>query len=120
MWIEFPAIALPLFVIELDTTTPMYEGTVPGGGGLLPVAVVQALPHPDGGVVVGRVIVPSKPLYADGAAPPVRTFRLGHVSAHHVTVVALPAAAAVVFPSVNAPRLGKAKTIAVFESLDAW
>src|SRR5690348_6524449 len=119
MCTEFPAMLLPLFATELATTTPMYDGTPLVGGGLLPPDVVHALPQVVAGLVVGSVIVPTKPLYDDGAGPPVRTFRLGHVSAHHVTVL-VPAVAAVVFPSVKTPRLGKAKTIAVFESLDAW
>jgi hypothetical protein len=61
MCVELTVIVLPFLPTELDTTTPMYDGTPLVGGALLPAAVVQALPHVEGGVVVGRVIVPSKP-----------------------------------------------------------
>jgi hypothetical protein len=92
----------------------MYDGMPAAGGGLLPPDVVHALPHVDGGLVVGSVIVFAKPLNDDGAPPPVRAFSDDHVSAHQVTVP-LPALR---FPSVKTPRDGNANTIAVFESLD--
>jgi hypothetical protein len=89
------------------------------GGGLLPPVVVQLLPHAAGGVVVGRLTVPANPLSALGAVPPERLLSWYHVSAHQVTVVEDVAAPTVLSPSVNAPRLGNANTIAVLLSLDA-
>jgi len=95
----------------------MYEGTPVVGGGLLPPAVVNAPEQTFAGVFVGSVIVPSKPLNADGAVPPLSVFSCHHESPHQVTVEE-PAADAVTSPSVNAPRLGKANTIADVLSLD--
>ena len=104
----------------LVTTTPMYEGTPLVGGGLLPPVVVHGLLQPSAGVIVGKVTVPRKPLNAGGAEPPVRTFRCHHASLHQVTVGYGYGGADVTSPSANAPRLGKANTIAVVLSLAAW
>ena len=100
------------FAIELATIAPMYEGTVLTGGVLLPGRVVHGPPQPDGGVPAGRLTVPAKPLNAEGAAPPVRTFSADHSAPHQVTVPD-PAPATVPSPSTNAPRVGNANTIAV-------
>jgi hypothetical protein len=51
--------ALPDFPIELETMTAMYDGTVAGGGVLLPGSVVQLVPH-DG--FAGLSSNPLKPL----------------------------------------------------------
>src|SRR5215216_7622644 len=94
--------------------TPMYDGIAPTGGGLLPPVVVQAPLHFAGGLLVGTLATfPAKPLNADGATPPERLLKSGQRSPHHVNVVRAPAAATVLSPSTNAPRLGKAKTTAV-------
>src|SRR4051812_34259797 len=101
---------LPDLVVLLVTSTPMYEGTTSVGGGLLPPEVDDGAPHVAGGVAVGRLTVPAKPLNADGAAPPDSTFTPAHWLPHQVTV---PPPAALTSPTVNAPRLGNANTIAV-------
>jgi hypothetical protein len=87
----------------------MYAGTPDTGGGLLPVVVVQLPPHTGG----FELRVAAKPLNDDGADPLDRLFKLDHVSPHHVTVVEVPAAATVLSPSTNAPRLGNANAVAV-------
>src|SRR5690348_3156703 len=119
MCVEFPEIVVPDFLTELVTTTPMYDGTPLDGGGLLPPVVVHELPQLVAGVVVGSVITPAKPLSEGGALPPLRRFCCDHVSPHHSTL-ALPAVDAVMLPSVKAPLLGKANTIAVAVALAAW
>ena len=65
-----PLMADPLFDVLLDTSTPMYSGTVSGGAALLPGSVLHGTPHTAGGVVVGSVTSSAKPLNADGDAPP--------------------------------------------------
>src|SRR5947209_13894164 len=112
MWTELPRTVVPGFVTLLVTTTPMYDGTPLVGGGLFPPLVVQFPLQTFAGEVVGSVITPAKPLKADGASPPESEFSCHQVSAHQVTVEE-PAAATVLSPSANAPRLGKAKTVAV-------
>ena len=62
------------------------------------------------GLIVGSVTSVTKPLNEAGACPPERLFRLAHEWLHQVTVVSWPAPATVWSPSVNAPRLGNAKT----------
>src|ERR671924_1851809 len=119
MWTVLPVMALPLFVTLLVTSVPMYAGTPLVGGGLLPPVVGQLLPQAAGGVLVGRLTVPAKPLSAGGAVPPERLFSCDQLSAHHVTVVVGVAALTVRSPRVNAPRLGNANTVAVVLSLDA-
>lgn len=73
---------LPVCVILLETTTAIYAGTALGGGGLLPVELIQ-LPPQTGGVAL-RVL--AKPLNALGAGPPERLLTLYHCDPHHVTV----------------------------------
>jgi len=80
------------------------------GGGLVPPEVDQGLPHAAGGVLVGKVTVLAKPLKAEGAKPPVRTFTFDHELPHHVCV---PPAPALTSPTTNTPRLGNANTTAV-------
>lgn len=72
---------LPDCVILLETITAMYAGTELGGGGLLPVVLIQ-LPPQTGGVALS---VLAKPLKALGAVPPERLFRAFHCELHHVT-----------------------------------
>jgi hypothetical protein len=50
----------------------MYCGTADAGGGLLPPLLVQFVPH------VGFALEFSKPLKADGAAPPDVVFFVDH------------------------------------------
>src|SRR2546421_2270984 len=107
---QVPLIVLPDCETELATTTPMYEGTVSGGFPLFPGRAVNAVPHSSGGLIDGSVTPEAKPLNEAGAWPPERLFRLDHEWLHQVTVFE-PAPATVASPRVNAPRLGKAKTI---------
>ena len=57
--------------------------------------------------------LPANPLNESGAMPPETLFSLHQASSHHVTALVGVAAATVLSPRTNAPRLGKAKTIAV-------
>ena len=80
----------------------------------MPPLVFQMPLQLAGGEVVGRLAtLPAKPLKAGGADPPDRLFAADQVSLHQVTGVEAPAAATVLSPSTNAPRLGKANTVAV-------
>src|SRR5258706_933822 len=111
----FPLMIVPDFVALLATRTPMNEGTTSVGGGLLPPAVDHGPPQAAGGVLVGRLTVPAKPLNDDGPAPPERTFAFDQELSHQVTV---PPPAALTSPTINAPRLGNANTTAVALSDD--
>jgi hypothetical protein len=111
----FPEIVLPDLVAVLATRTPMYDGTVPVGGGLVPPEVDHGPPHAAGGVLVGRVTVEAKPLKPDGGAPPERLFNFDQLLPHQLSV---PPPATLRSPSTNAPRLGKANTTAVALSDD--
>ena len=82
-----PEIVLPDFATELETSTPMYSGTLAGGAELLPGLVVHGPAHAAGGVLVGSATVAAKPLNAAGAVPPDRLFCVHQSSAHHVTVL---------------------------------
>src|SRR4026208_1208635 len=101
----FPAIVFPDFVIELETSVPMWAGRPETGGGLFPGPVFQLPPH-TGGV---RVIVPAKPLKDESTGPPVRLVRLDPLDDTQVTVGDGVAFATVRLPSTKAPREGKAK-----------
>src|SRR5215831_4313326 len=109
MPLQVPLSELPACVTELVTRTPMYSGTVSGGLPLLPGRAVKLVPHSSGGLICGSVTLDAKPLNEDGAWPPERLFRPDHEWLHQVTVLP-PAPATVWSPSVNAPRLGNAKT----------
>src|SRR6266511_1058425 len=77
-----PEIVEPDWLIELETITAISAGSGPGGGGgLLPVDVVQFVPH----VTVGGDF--SKPLNEAGAVPPLRLFSFHHLAAQKVTAV---------------------------------
>lgn len=116
---QVPSMALPDFVIESATMTPMYDGTSLAGGVLLPGRVVNVVPHTETGVPAGSfVTVPAKPLNDSGAVPPVRLLWLHQESLHHVTFVVDVATETVRSPSTNAPRSGNVKTIAVFPVSD--
>ena len=69
-----PEIVEPDFVIELDTITAMYAGTLAGGSELLPGSVVHVAPT-EAGVVELRLANPLKLL---GPAPPVNELRFAH------------------------------------------
>src|SRR5688572_11573915 len=113
MLVVLPSIVEPVMVTLLDTSTPMYCGTVSGGGGLLPPVVVHADPQAAGGVLVGKVTFSAKPLNAGGAAPPDGAFAADQLCPHHSTV---PPDMALASLTTNAPLLGNAKTIAVSAS----
>src|SRR5512147_2256825 len=109
---QWPLIVEPDFVTESVTRTPMYEGTLPVGGGLFPGSVVNVVPQTVAGLLAGSVeTVPSKPLCEAGPGPPVIEFAFDHESLHQVTFVDGPAAATVRSPRLNAPRVGNANTI---------
>src|SRR3954465_4392169 len=88
MWTIVPETVEPDFVTLLVTTTDMYAGSGPfGGGGLLPASVVNVPPH------VGDAGFLAKPLKAEGAGPPFTVLEPDHWSPQKVTVpVALPSA----------------------------
>jgi len=101
--------------------TPMYDGTSPVGGGLLPARVSNVRPQTFAGAVVGSdVTAAAKPLNESGALPPVRRFWSHHESLHQFTLTFGAVEAAVASPSTNAPRLGKANTITDALCEDGW
>ena len=88
----------------------MYVGSVPTGAGELPGPVVQVPLHIGGEVASDA----ANPLNADGASPPLSGLRLDQFEPQNVTAVPVVGP-----PITNAPRDGKANTIAVFDtSLD--
>ena len=87
IFVVLPEMVEPDLVIELATMTVMYDGTLAGGGGLLPVVVVQ-LPPQAGGLGLVELANPLKP---DGARPPLNEFDFAHWSPQKVT--RLPTAA---------------------------
>ena len=103
---------LPDLPTELATITPMYDGTPPTGGGLLPVAVVKLEPHTFAGLVDGSVeTLSAKPLNDVGTGPPLTLFASDQSLLHQVSVESGVADATVWLPSANAPRAGNANTI---------
>src|SRR5260370_1338305 len=77
-----PEIALPDWLIELETITPMKEGSGPGGGGaLLPGSVVQVVLH------VGSMAESSQPLKEAGAGPPLKVLFVAHCAPQKLTEV---------------------------------
>jgi hypothetical protein len=76
-----PEIIVPDFVVELVTITVIVDGTLIGGGGLLPGSVLHVPPH-----VAGVVLVMfAKPLKPSGAAPPLKEFCFDHEFPQKVT-----------------------------------
>lgn len=70
-----PVIAEPDLEIELETITPMNDGSGPsGGGGLLPGPVVQSVPQ------LGVDGLSAKPLKLAGASPPLSVLSFHHFS----------------------------------------
>jgi len=69
-----PEITGPDFVIELDTITVMYAGTLFGGPELLPGSLVHVPPQLAGFVLVEF----AKPSKLEGADPPLREFSCAH------------------------------------------
>src|SRR5512133_3718998 len=104
-----PEIVAPDFSIEVDTRTPMNEGTTSCGDELFP-GLVDQLPPQTGGA---GLVVSAKPLKLGGASPPLSTFSVAHCAPQNV---AGPAARP--SPSTNAPRAGKAKMSVVFASAE--
>jgi hypothetical protein len=77
-----PAIVEPDLVIELDTITAMYAGTLLGGPELFPGSLVHAPPQVGGFVLVES----AKPLKLDGAEPPpLKEFDFAHCAPQNVT-----------------------------------
>src|ERR671914_217250 len=104
----FPVGVEPFWVTLLVTIVAMSFGTVPVGGGLFPVVVLQlGSPH------CGSVSVFSKPLKAEGAGPPESLFAEAHWFPHHVTVGSLTDRS----PIANAPFSGSPYTVAVDSAL---
>ena len=97
----FPEIALPVWVIELETITPMKEGRGPGGGGaLFPGSVVQVVVH------VGSMAESSQPLKAAGAAPPLKVLFIAHCAPQKFTEVPVTVPGTT-SPTTNEPPGGK-------------
>lgn len=71
----------PDFVIELDTSTVMYDATLLGGPELLPGSLAQLPPQVGGAVLVEF----AKPLKLDGAEPPLSEFNFHHCAPQNVT-----------------------------------
>ena len=71
----------PDFVIELDTMTEIYDGTVFGGPELFPGSLFQ-LPPQVGGFVLGEL---ANPLKLDGAEPPLKELSFDHCAPQNVT-----------------------------------
>src|SRR3954468_23963308 len=59
-----PLTMLPDLTVSLATSVPMNAGRASVGGGLLPPDVDHGPPQAAGGVLVGSVAVPAKPLNA--------------------------------------------------------
>src|SRR5215213_4108366 len=76
-----PLIVEPLWLMDDDTMTAMYDGTDDGGFELLPGCVVQLV-----SVVEAPGLV-SNPLNAAGAAPPLRPLTFHHCAPQYVTGV---------------------------------
>ena len=109
----FPEIELPDFTTDEVMSVPMYAGSEATGDESLPGPVVHVPPQ-TGGVELGAA---AKPLNDAGAPPPVSVLRLDHCEPQKVTFDE-PACAAEASPSTNAPREGKANTIAVAAAED--
>src|SRR5262245_7286879 len=103
-----PEKLLPDSAIELATSTPMYDGTLPAGSELFPVDVAQAPPQA-GGFDPSAL---AKPLKEGRIAPPERLFRSVDEWLHQVRLVEGVAAATVWLPSTNPPRAVRANTAA--------
>src|SRR3954471_18558816 len=75
-----PEVTGPDLVTWLATSTAMYDGSAPAGGGvLLPGSVVHEVPQPGAGGVS------SKPLKLAGAEPPLSVFTPDHCAPQNVT-----------------------------------
>ena len=73
--------AEPDLVIELETMTAMYSGTLSGGPVLLPESLVQVPPQLGGWVLVEF----AKPLKLEDAEPPLNEFGVPHCAPQKVT-----------------------------------
>ena len=71
----------PDLLIELETITAMYSGTLLGGPELLPGSLVHVPPQLGGWVLVES----AKPMKLEGAAPPLNEFSLAHCAPQNVT-----------------------------------
>ena len=96
-----PEIVGPVWLIELETTTPIREGSGPGGGGaLLPGSVVQVVPH------IGSMTESSQPLKEAGAPPPLKVLFLAHCAPQKFTEVPV-VVPGTTSPTTNEPPAGK-------------
>src|SRR5713226_1093467 len=111
MLLASPEIVEPDFTTLLDTSTPMYVGTVAGGFELAPGGVVQVMPH-FGGSAEGAA---AKPLKLAGAAPPLSLLTLDHFAPQKVTLAPI---CALWSPITKAPLARNANTT-VFPLADA-
>ena len=91
-----PEMVEPDLVIELETITAIYAGTLAGGFELLPGSVVHVAPH-EVGVVMLELANPLKPF---GAAPPVKELTFAHCEPQKVT---LCPTAELLLPMTNEP-----------------
>ena len=105
-----PVTDVPDFTALLVVNTPMNDGMLDGGGGLLPPDVDHGPPHAAGGVLVGTGAPGANPFIADAAVPPESVFSFAHELSHQVTT---PPLAALVSPTTKVPPGGNANTTAV-------
>src|SRR5688572_6334150 len=100
----------PVFPTELVTSIAVYEGTSPGGGGLLPPVVLKVPPQ-----TVGPAGTFENPLKLSGAGPPLTEFAALHCELQNVAVEPMAA-----FPSpiTKLPPVVHWKTMTLSESDD--
>src|SRR5437879_12913093 len=104
-----PVMTEPDLVTLLDTITPIYAGTVCGGGVELPGSVDHVPPQFGGGSPRKLSSNPAKPFIASGGPPPLMRLIFAHWLLHHVTWLPSPASRS---PMTKAApfSLAKAKT----------
>ena len=90
-----PAIVEPVFVILLETMTAITDGIVAGGPELFPGRLVHVPPH------VSMVVLLSKPLKLEGAAPLLSELFFAHCAPQKLTLV--PAVWGVRLPMTKTP-----------------
>ena len=81
-----PMIVLPDFVTEFVTSIAVYDGTLPGGAGLLPGLVDHVPPHE-----VAPAGLFANPLKLLGAVPPLMWFAIDQLLPQKVTAPDPPA-----------------------------
>jgi hypothetical protein len=95
---------------ELVTSMAVNDGTLSGGGVLLPGKALNLPPH-----VVGPAGIPAKPLNADGAFPPLTELAEFHCELQNVAVTPRPLFP---LPITKFPPVVHWKTIVLADALD--